>query len=403
MDGSSHFVTVTLSMNKDNHSPPSPNNNSLVKKSKSVPNTPEFEIMDNHLLQSIKETFTNSSFIGEMTNLLLNSDVLLNTLTNVVKQVCQKQQQQIDFLTSELKEVKTQLVEVQFQMNDHQQHTKRKGLVMYGIPVQKDENTTNMVIEMGNSLGVQLNDAHFYSVHRLPVSKKSKDKTKQSIIVVFLRLKDRDAFYDSRKKCRDIDIYKTVYINEHLTNYNNTLYMYVRQELNKKTIFTRNANSTVSTAGKSLTSQIDYVNAYLALNRPVILCLTETWLDDSVQNSVIDIPFYHPPLRLDRDRHGGGCAVYIRTDFHSLHLHEFEAAQFEILVLRITLSNKMSMIILNVYRSKTTSIQKLIKQLDSVLEEISNSKYKNDMILMVGTSIPTISRGPLVTSHRLRK
>ncbi|CAF1426349.1 unnamed protein product, partial [Didymodactylos carnosus] len=134
----SHFVTVTLLfMNKDNHSPSSPNNNSLTKKSKSVPNTPEFETMDKHLLQSIKETFTNSSFIGEMTNLLLNSDVLLNTLTNVVKQVCQKQQQQIDFLTSELKEVKTQLVEVQFQMNDYQQYTKRKDLVIYGIPVQK--------------------------------------------------------------------------------------------------------------------------------------------------------------------------------------------------------------------------------------------------------------------------
>ncbi|CAF1097079.1 unnamed protein product [Didymodactylos carnosus] len=91
-------VTVTLlCMNKDNHSAPSPNNNSLAKKSKSVPNTPEIETMDNHLLQSIKETFTNSSFIGEMTNLLLNSNVLINTLTNVVKQVCQKQQQQIDF------------------------------------------------------------------------------------------------------------------------------------------------------------------------------------------------------------------------------------------------------------------------------------------------------------------
>ncbi|CAF1333616.1 unnamed protein product [Didymodactylos carnosus] len=139
-----------------------------TKKSKFVPNTPEIETMDNHLSQNIKETFTNSSFIGEMTNLPLNSDVLLNTLTNVVKQVCQKQQQQIDFLTSELKEVKTQLVEVQFQMNDHQQYTKRKDLVIYGIPVQKNENTTNMVIEMGNSLGVQFNDAHFYSVHRLP-------------------------------------------------------------------------------------------------------------------------------------------------------------------------------------------------------------------------------------------
>ncbi|CAF1332571.1 unnamed protein product [Didymodactylos carnosus] len=169
-------------MNKDNHSPPSPNNCALAKKSKSVPNTPKIETVDNHLLQRIKETFTNSSFIGEMTNLLLNSDVLINMLTNVVKQVDQKQQQQIDVLTSELKDVKTQLVEVQFQMNDPQQYTKRKDLLIYGMPVQKNENTINMVIEMGNSLGVQLNDAHFYSVHRLPVSKRSKDKTKQPII-----------------------------------------------------------------------------------------------------------------------------------------------------------------------------------------------------------------------------
>ncbi|CAF1494567.1 unnamed protein product [Didymodactylos carnosus] len=89
-------------------------------------------------------------------------------------------------------------------------------------------------------------------------------------------------------------------------------------------------------------------------------------------------------MRLDRDRHGGGCAVYIRSDFHYIRLFEFENARLEILVMRITLGNHLSVIILNVYRPQTITVRQIKEQLHNILEEINKSKYKKDYIIIVG-------------------
>ena len=42
-----------------------------------------------------------------------------------------------------------------------------------------------------------------------------------------------------------------------------------------------------------------------------ILIITESKLDESIPNSMIEISNFHEPLRRDRNRHGGGCLIYI--------------------------------------------------------------------------------------------
>ncbi|CAF1626541.1 unnamed protein product, partial [Didymodactylos carnosus] len=98
--------------------------------------------------------------------------------------------------------------------------------------------------------------------------------------------------------------------------------------------------------------QKDAVSAYLSLIRPAVLCLTETWLDNTVADNDISFFEYHVPWRLDRNRHGGGCAIYVRTDFHSVRLVEFEEAMFEIHAIRLTLMNQQHVTILNIYRRR---------------------------------------------------
>ena len=44
--------------------------------------------------------------------------------------------------------------------------------------------------------------------------------------------------------------------------------------------------------------------------------LVETWLGDEISDSEIAINDYNV-TRLDRNRHGGGIAFYIRSDLHS--------------------------------------------------------------------------------------
>ncbi|CAF0871419.1 unnamed protein product [Didymodactylos carnosus] len=87
---------------------------------------------------------------------------------------------------------------------------------------------------------------------------------------------------------------------------------------------------------------------------------------------------------LVRERHGGGCAVYVRSDFHYIRLFEFENARFKILVMRLTLENHLSVLILNVYRPQTITVRQIKEQLHNVLEEINKSKYKKDYIIIVG-------------------
>ena len=42
-----------------------------------------------------------------------------------------------------------------------------------------------------------------------------------------------------------------------------------------------------------------------------VLVLTESKLDHTIPNNLISLPGFHEPLRRDRNRHGGGCIMYI--------------------------------------------------------------------------------------------
>ena len=44
----------------------------------------------------------------------------------------------------------------------------------------------------------------------------------------------------------------------------------------------------------------------------ILICLSETFLNDTIENSKINIPNYHSPGRKDRTRHGGGVAEYAK-------------------------------------------------------------------------------------------
>ena len=46
------------------------------------------------------------------------------------------------------------------------------------------------------------------------------------------------------------------------------------------------------------------------MNISVLIC-TESKLDNTVPNNIIKLPGFHEPIRHDRDRHGGGCLVYV--------------------------------------------------------------------------------------------
>ena len=60
-----------------------------------------------------------------------------------------------------------------------------------------------------------------------------------------------------------------------------------------------------------------------------IVGFTETHLDESINSNEIQMPDYQPPIRRDRNRHGGGIAVYVGKHIPFKRRTDLESDQFE--------------------------------------------------------------------------
>lgn len=63
----------------------------------------------------------------------------------------------------------------------------------------------------------------------------------------------------------------------------------------------------------SLLPKVDITAA--ELSKFDIITISETHHDCSIDNNSLVIIGFHPPMRLDKNRHGGGVAMYISNEF----------------------------------------------------------------------------------------
>ena len=82
---------------------------------------------------------------------------------------------------------------------------------------------------------------------------------------------------------------------------------------------------------RSLLPKIDELTVLCITNMPDIVCLVETWLCMDILDMEISIPNYSI-VRLDRNRHGGGVAMYIRNSV-SYHVVLYSSAGLEVIVI----------------------------------------------------------------------
>ena len=70
---------------------------------------------------------------------------------------------------------------------------------------------------------------------------------------------------------------------------------------------------------RSLFPKLDHLKVECEILKPHIVCITEIWLDKDITDDELLINGFKL-LRLDRNRHGGGTALYIQNIFpHSVH------------------------------------------------------------------------------------
>ena len=111
-----------------------------------------------------------------------------------------------------------------------------------------------------------------------------------------------------------------------------------------------------------------------------ILCIGETKLADSYQDSQFYLPGYTIPYRLDgKNEHSGGIMVYINENIPSKQLKRITiSSDFEVIPIEINL-RKSKWLILSIYRPDWVGEIHCIECINSIIDYYE--KYDNVMVL----------------------
>ena len=126
---------------------------------------------------------------------------------------------------------------------------------------------------------------------------------------------------------------------------------------------------------RSLVPKIDNLRTIAASATPSIIALCETWLDESVPESVLFIPNYHI-IRRDRNRHGGGLLLYISDDIPSTCLCRHSS--LELLVVELKLKRGLLTLVL-FYRPPSSAPN--FDDLEDAILSLTPAQLKNCVLL----------------------
>ena len=82
---------------------------------------------------------------------------------------------------------------------------------------------------------------------------------------------------------------------------------------------------------------MDHLQAECAAIKPDIVGITESWLDSNISDHELHMDMYNV-IRLDRNRHGGGVALYIHNTLHYEVVH-LGNTDFECIIVSVTVGS----------------------------------------------------------------
>ena len=87
---------------------------------------------------------------------------------------------------------------------------------------------------------------------------------------------------------------------------------------------------------RSILPKVDELRALCVTHKPNIVCIVESWLDDTIANSELCIDNY-VCVRADRSRHGGGVLIYV-MDSLSFNVIFPGSSDLELIILSISVT-----------------------------------------------------------------
>ena len=110
----------------------------------------------------------------------------------------------------------------------------------------------------------------------------------------------------------------------------------------------------------------DLQNTLCKTEKCDIIAVSETWLDPTITNKQIELSDYQV-FRKDRNRNGGGVALYFENSLPAKQLKDFDGIDLEVIAVESKLNNQ-KVITLCCYRPPT----KLKQDVDHFLENFEN-------------------------------
>ena len=145
---------------------------------------------------------------------------------------------------------------------------------------------------------------------------------------------------------------------------------------------------------RSLLPKIDELRAACLVHNPDIICITETWLDESVTNNELCIQNFDV-IRLDRNRHGGGILIYLNNCYsHSIVFSGSD--DLELIVLAV--NNCTFKITLGLFYRPPSSSSSIFDMLLTVLCAHINVSLLSNFILVGDFNVNVLNRShPLLS------
>ena len=130
---------------------------------------------------------------------------------------------------------------------------------------------------------------------------------------------------------------------------------------------------------RSVFPKLDELVSLVDIHTPDIICIVESWLDKDIADSEISIADY-ASLRLDRDRHGGGVLIYLKSSFCFSTLPN-PTSGIELLIIVIQYDILPARICLSVFYRPPSSGPESLDAVCDYFNSINSAQFTNFVLI----------------------
>ena len=131
---------------------------------------------------------------------------------------------------------------------------------------------------------------------------------------------------------------------------------------------------------RTLVPNIDEIRHIMKSQNILVMCLNETRLDHSVSDAEICVDNYNV-IRKDRNRQGGGTAIYISKFLSYTVLNDLSLDNFEHILLKVKPPHQNAFLLCSIYRPPSTN---KAYYFDRLVNNIENAFSYNLELMMLG-------------------